>query len=84
MYKGGGADLPRQMVISITVSPEFAVYRLSALGLLFCLSGQHGCVCVKVGMKRGWGWGVSIVQKIKVKLIISESYYFIARKFFLL
>lgn len=62
-HKGRGADLPKQMVLRVPVPPASVAHSLSAPGLLFCLSVQHGWEGeVKVGMGE-----LSIVQKIKVK-----------------
>lgn len=68
-HKGRGADLPKQMGPRVTVPPASVAHSLSELGLLFCLSVQHGGrVVVKIGMGE-----LSIVQKIKVKLVNGGS-----------
>lgn len=68
-HKGRGADLPKQMCTRVTVLPASVAHSLFELGLLFCLSVQHGRrVVVKVGMGE-----LSIVQKIKVKLVNGGS-----------
>ena len=48
-HKGRGADLPKQMGTRVTVPPASVAHSPSELGLLFCLSVQHGWG-VKVGM----------------------------------